>query len=202
MEEVIIQGPEVTLEGRFIPGKGGEGAVITHPHPLMGGSMDNNVVGAAMRAFKERGWAALSFNFRGVGRSRGAYGGGEAEVDDVAAAVEFLKSRTPGPCLLVGYSFGAFVASRSLLRGLKVRGAVLISPPVDFMDLTFLPEVPRVHLVVAGDRDEFCRLGHLKALLLQSSSPPPLKIITGADHFYYGHEEDLIAALRDHPFSA
>lgn len=199
MERIMMQGTEVTLEGRFLPGTEGWGAVITHPHPLFGGSMDNNVVWAATRAFQARQWATLCFNFRGVGRSRGAYGGGEAEVEDVATALEFLKSRTPGPYYLVGYSFGAWVAARALLQGLEVYGAILIAPPIDFMDLAFLPKVPQVHLIVAGDRDDFCALRHLKPMLAKSLAPPELAMVAGADHFFWGQEDQLFQILRDQP---
>ncbi len=139
---VTIPGPDVTLEGRFLPGRAGPGVVITHPHPLFGGSMNNNVVWTAERAFQARGFATLCFNFRGVGRSTGTYGEGEAETVDVAAALNFLGERTPGPLYLAGYSFGAFVAGKALLQGLAVEGAVLISPPVAFMEMAWLPEVP------------------------------------------------------------
>ena len=94
-ETVSIPGSEVTLEGRLLPGAAGPGVVITHPHPRFGGSMNNNVVYAAERAFHSRGWATLCFNFRGVGRSTGSYGGGEAEVADVAAALGFLRIGAP-----------------------------------------------------------------------------------------------------------
>jgi alpha/beta superfamily hydrolase len=200
-EKVLIEGPEVTLEGGFSPGTAGGGALITHPHPLFGGSMDNNVVWTAVRALENRGWAALRFNFRGVGRSTGAYGGGLEEVEDVAAALKFLKSRTPGPHLLVGYSFGAWVAARALLQGLETAaGAVLISPPVAFMEMTWLPHVPRLKLLVAGDQDEICPLLDLKAMMAAVEPPIAIVVIKGADHFYGGREEQLYKALRDYPW--
>lgn len=198
-EEVVIAGPEVTLEGRFLPGAGGGGVVITHPHPLFGGSMDNNVVWTAVRAFEARGWSTLRFNFRGVGASTGAYGQGLKEVADVAAALQFLQARSPGPHLLVGYSFGALVAARALFQGLAAAGAVLISPPVAFMEMTWLPEVPRLKLIIAGDRDEIGPLIDLQAMMVGSSPPVEMVVIKGADHFYGGREEQLFRVLRDFP---
>ena len=117
-EEVSIPGPGITLEGRLSVGAAPGGAVITHPHPLFGGTMANNVVLTAVRALAARGMAALRFNFRGGGRSTGVYGGGVDEAEDVAAALAFLKSRTPGPHHVIGYSFGAAVAGRALIQGL------------------------------------------------------------------------------------
>ena len=133
--------------------------------------MNNNVVWTAERAFHRRGWATLCFNFRGVGRSTGTYGEGEAEVEDVAAALDFLRERTPGPLYLAGYSFGAFVAGRALLQGLAVQGAVFIAPPIAFMDLSWLPRVPGLRLVVAGDQDDFCPLAELRQLLAGTARP-------------------------------
>ena len=118
---------------------------------------------------------------------------------DVAAALDFLKARSPGPHYLVGYSFGAFVAGRALLQGLAAEGAVLISPPVAFMEMSWLPQVPRLKLIIAGDRDEIGPLLDLQAMLAAVEPPVPLVVIKGADHFYGGREEELFKVLRDFP---
>jgi alpha/beta superfamily hydrolase len=204
-EQVSIPGPGLSLEGRLSPGTAPGGAVITHPHPLFGGSMANNVVWTAVRAFAARGLAALRFNFRGVGRSTGTYGGGLDEVEDVAAALEFLKSRASGPYYVVGYSFGAAVAGRALLQGLAADGAIFIAPPIAFMDLSFLPRVPGLRLIAVGDRDELCPLANLQTLLaerqaaLPQTPAPVVRVIEGADHFFGGGEELLFRILRDFP---
>jgi alpha/beta superfamily hydrolase len=198
-ETVLITGPEVTLEGRLTPGAGAGGVVITHPHPRFGGSMDNNVVWTAVRAFESRGWAALRFNFRGVGLSTGAYGGGLEEVADLAAALNFLRGRAPGPHLLVGYSFGAYVAARALFQGLAGTGAVLISPPVAFMEMAWLPETPHLKFMAAGDRDEICPLLDLQAMMAGAEPPVDIVVIKGADHFYRGREEELFRGLQNYP---
>lgn len=206
-DTVTIPGPGVTLEGRFLPGTAGPGVVITHPHPLYGGSMSNNVVWTAERAFHTRGFATLCFNFRGVNRSTGTYGGGEAEAADVAAALDFLRVRSAGPHYLVGYSFGAFVVGRALLQGLEAQGAVFIAPPIAFMDLSWLPQVPGLRLVVAGDRDELCPLADLRRLWATEDrpagetpgAPPEISIIEDTDHFFGGREERLFQVLRDFP---
>ncbi|MGQ9687857.1 MAG: alpha/beta hydrolase [Desulfobaccales bacterium] len=200
-EQIDIQAGDVTLEARFIPGSIPAGAVITHPHPLYGGSMDNNVVWTASRALGDRGWATLRFNFRGVGASSGRYGEGRAEVGDVIAALAWLKSRVPGPCYVVGYSFGAAVAARALLNGLETAGAVLIAPPIAFMDLAFLPETPGLHLIIAGERDDLCPLADLEALLSRRQPPVDLKVVPGADHFFAGREKELYQVLKNYPFA-
>lgn len=207
-EPVIITGAGITLEGRFLKGAKKGGAVITHPHPLYGGSMDNNVVWTAVKACKAQGWATLRFNFRGVGESGGTYGQGLKEVEDLAAALEFLKGRTPGPYQVVGYSFGAFVAAHAMLEGLEADGVLMIAPPIAFMELAFLPRVPRLRLIIAGDRDDLCPLADLQKLLApgreaaagQRTGAPELIVIAGADHFFGGREEDLFKVLKDYPW--
>ncbi len=198
-EQLFIKAGEVSLEARFIPGTVAAGVVITHPHPLYGGSMSNNVVWTAARAFGDRGWSTLRFNFRGVGASTGAYGDGLAEVEDVTHAAAYLASRVPGPCFLVGYSFGAAAAARALLMGLTVAGSVLIAPPIAFMDLAFLPETPGLSLIVAGDQDDLCPLADLKNLCRRLKPPVELKVVSGADHFFGGREDALYRILKDHP---
>jgi alpha/beta superfamily hydrolase len=197
-EQVHIKAGEVTLEARFSPGTVDKGVVITHPHPLYGGSMDNNVVWTAVRAYGDRGWATLRFNFRGVGASTGGYGEGVAEVDDVAGALTFLTSRVTGPCYVVGYSFGAAVAARALLAGLKVAGAVLISPPIAFMDLGFLHETPGLSLIVVGGEDDLAPLAELEELCRRRQPPVDLRVVAGADHFYGGREQELYRILQDY----
>jgi len=205
MEETVsIPGPGISLEGRLSVGTASGGAVIAHPHPLFGGTMANNVVLTAARALAARGLSALRFNFRGVGRSTGVYGGGVDEAEDVAAALEFLKSRAPGPHYVIGYSFGAAVSGRALVQGLAAAGAVLISPPVAFMDLSFLPRVPGLRLIVVGDRDELCPLPSLRALMAEKQALPgetatEVRVIGGADHFFSIGEADLFQVLRDFP---
>jgi uncharacterized protein len=198
-EQLIIPAGEVSLEARFIAGDLPAGAVITHPHPLYGGSMNNNVVWTVARALGERGWSTLRFNFRGVGASTGSYGGGLAEVADVTAALGFLQSRVPGPCYLVGYSFGAAVAARAMLEGVAAAGAVLISPPIAFMDLAFLPQTPGLSLIVAGDRDDLCPLADLENLCRAFKPPVDLRVVAGADHFFGGREQQLFQILKDYP---
>jgi alpha/beta superfamily hydrolase len=196
-EQVSIAGAGVTLEGVLVAGTAPGGVVITHPHSLFGGSMANNVVWTAASVFAARGMSALRFNFRGVGRSTGAYGGGEEEAKDVAVALEFLKSRTAGPYYLVGYSFGAFVAGRALLAGLGADGAIFIAPPIAFMEMGFLPQVPGLKLIAVGDQDELCPLKGLEALFAEAQAKPVIKVIEHTDHFFGGAEGKLLQILRE-----
>lgn len=200
-ERVTIAGSDVNLEGRLALGDGSGGVIITHPHPLYGGTMDNNVVWTAARAFQARHWTTLRFNFRGVGLSLGEYGDGMSEMADVQAALSFLESRQVSPRYVVGYSFGAAVAGRALIQGVSAAGIVMIAPPIAFMDMSFLPRVPRLRLIVVGDQDEFCPLPQLEKMF--ESQPedrrPEIKVVNGSSHFFAGREKPLYTILLDYP---
>lgn len=193
----IPVGDELTLEGRFAAGDRPEVAVVAHPHPQYGGSMDNNVVLTACGAAGALGCATLRFNFRGVGRSGGHFDHGDGEVDDIIAAAGTARARTgeDARILLIGYSFGAWVATRAVDRGLRPDALLLISPPVDFVSFAglSLPDLPTQ--VVVGGRDEYCSLTTLEAWLGSQDHRPPLQTIEGASHFYFGAERPLARIL-------
>jgi uncharacterized protein len=200
-ERVTIPGPDVNLEGRLAVGDGVSGVVITHPHPMYGGTMDNNVVWTAARAFQARRWSTLRFNFRGVGLSSGEYGDGIAEMADVQAALAFLGSRQSGPRYLVGYSFGAAVAGLALVQGVSAAGIIMIAPPIAMLEMDFLPKVPRLRLIVVGDRDEFCPLPQLEKMfeIQPADRRPEIKVIKGSSHFFAAQEKPLYNILLEYP---
>lgn len=199
-EQVTITGADVNLEGRLVMGSEPHGVVITHPHPLYGGTMDNNVVWTAALAFQAKGWSTLRFNFRGVGLSTGSYGEGLAEVADVQAALSFLGARVSGGRYLVGYSFGAAVAGRALLSGVSTAGLIMIAPPIALMELPFLAQVPKLDLIIVGERDEFCPLPALEKLFAATPPErrPQIQTIPGASHFFAGREKPLYTALVEY----
>ena len=186
----------VRLEARHARGSGAGWAVVSHPHPLYGGSMDNNVVSTACAAAQDAGLATLRFNFRGVGRSTGDHGGGDAEVEDLLAAMALLRERygegVPGH--LVGYSFGAWVTMKTLPRCPPLATLTLISPPLDFLPLGAVELGPQPTLVVAGERDDFCSVGTLQHWIDEIEDPPEdlaVRFLKYGDHFYSGREREL-----------
>ncbi len=192
----------VALAARLHAGDPSSGAVICHPHPLYGGDMHNNVVLAARDALADLGLTTLRFDFRGAGGSEGAHDGGRGEQLDVAAAWAALARRAePRPGVhLVAYSFGAWVAARALARSdleLSPETVTLISPPCSFPTLDFggvpLPEVPT--RIVVGDADQFCSLDDLDDWL--GGAQVTRRLLAGVDHFYWGAEEMLKAAILE-----
>ncbi len=196
-EKIIFPSGSLHLEGLLIRGKIPKAVVISHPHPLYGGDMDNNVVGLISQAFEEKGWTTLRFNFRGVGRSQGDFGQGRGEKDDVTAAIVYLKGLIKGPIVLAGYSFGAWVNARAAINNSDVLYSILVSPPLSMMDFAFLKEDTKTRLIIVGNQDSFCILPELTKLVQDMKTPLLLKIIQNADHFYSSGAADLVSAIQE-----
>ena len=187
-----------SLECLLEPKDGIEAAIICHPHPLYGGSMDNNVVEAARGAFASLGMETLRFNSRGVGGSGGRYDDGEGEVDDLLAVAKFLETRGKSAIHLAGYSFGSWIAMKTLARGLRPVSLTAISPPLDFLPFRDLQPPHAPTLVTIGDRDAFCSQASLKNWISSRLSPDrvlEMERFSDCDHFYAGFESRLAARI-------
>jgi hypothetical protein len=166
-------------------------ALIAHPHPLYGGTMDNKVVQTLARAFVSLGWVAWRMNFRGVGASDGLYDDGVGEIDDFRALVAAAREAHPGlPVALAGFSFGGYVASRVAAEVRPAR-LVLIAPAVGRFDVATVPEHT---LVVHGEQDDVVPL----AEVLDWARPQklPVVVVPGAGHFFHGDLMKLHALVR------
>jgi len=161
-------------------------AVIAHPHPLFGGTMDNKVVQTLARAFVASGFAAVRFNFRGVGGSAGVHDDGRGELDDLLAVVQQVAPE--GPIALAGFSFGAFVTSHALERlwgEREVAAAVLVGTAAS--RFTVAPVPPEAHLrtlAVHGEHDATVPL----ASVMDWARPQtlPVTVVPGGGHFFHG----------------
>jgi len=192
-EHFTLAGPAGFLEAALTGPDSGPVAVLCHPHPLYGGSMDDDVLGVMARVLAERGIASLTFNFRGVGGSDGDHDGGAGEVDDLRAVLAWLESSYPDrPRLLGGYSFGAGVVSRLLADPAipAVERAMLVALPVGRLAVTE-PDGRIPVDVFAGDRDEFVDTEKLSAW-----QHVRVHLIHGADHFFSGAWAALEAEIR------
>ena len=202
MTEVPVLFPTedgLQLEGLLSRGEeGGRGSIVLcHPHPLYGGDMYNNVVGALQGALACKGFSTLRFNFRGVGGSEGGYGEGAAEVEDVQAAVAFAAGDGSGPPYLAGYSFGAYAGVRGVAADDRVKALICISPPMAIYDFALLREEKRPKLIVAGKRDLICPVTHVEELFRSLSQPKVLHVCPGADHFWWGIEDQVADYVID-----
>lgn len=194
-----IQGPAGGLEVAVdLPAQGPRGlAVIGHPHPLHGGTLDNKVAQTLARAFVQLGFAAVRPNFRGVGASEGTYAQGVGETDDLQAALEHYQAELglgePAPLALAGFSFGGFVAAnlcaRLHARGSEVRHLCLVGPAVVGFELPRLRQpdgttLARCMLVVHGESDEVVPLAAVMDWARPQSQP--VLVMPGAGHFFHG----------------
>jgi alpha/beta superfamily hydrolase len=185
---------QITLEGGFTPTDGAPkgAALITHPHPLYGGSMHNNVVEALVQGASQAGWAALRFNFRGTGGSGGSHDNGQGEQDDVIAAAGWLKERANASLALLGYSFGSLVAAKAADRIADLRGGVWVAPPLILGELPPWPPDAGPLLMIAGTSDEFTNAEWLQGYAKDMGARGTLITVEGGDHFYWGGESALI----------
>lgn len=193
---------DIEIEGQVYSSAGDKGVVITHPHPLYGGNMYNNVVEALVRIYQLAGYTTLRFNFRGVGLSQGQYDNGIGEQKDVRAALQYLAQKGKKVLDLAGYSFGSWVNALAISKVHTVDRMVMISPPVAFMDFNSVGLIPQIQLVVAGSRDDIAPPELIKNILPTWNPRAHLEVIDGADHFYLGYtgklESVLTAYLKDH----
>jgi alpha/beta superfamily hydrolase len=162
-------------------------AIVCHPHPQHGGTMDNKVVQTLARAFVQLGWRSVRFNFRGVAASEGAWDDGAGEVDDALAVIDAFRT-PPGepmqPFMLAGFSFGAFVASTAAARlpdAAKPQRMVLVGPSTQKQQM---PTVPANTLVIHGEADDVVPLAATLAWARPQSLP--VLVFPGVGHFFHG----------------
>ena len=190
-----------------LPADPGDGAprgvaLIAHPHPLYGGTMDNKVAQTLARSFTGLGYCAVRFNFRGVGVSEGVHDNGHGETDDMAILLAQMRSRYPGlPVALAGFSFGTFVSAQLQQRltaaGEPAERLVLIGSAAGKWAM---PDVPADSILIHGEVDDTIPL----AAVLDWARPQdiPVIVIPGADHFFHrklGHIKNLVTQLWHRP---
>ena len=200
-ERVSIPGPagalEVLIEEAGTAQAADCYAVICHPHPLYGGTMDNKVVTTLARALHEVGMPTLRFNFRGVGASAGAFDQGNGETADADAVATHGAARWPGKRLVIaGFSFGGYVALRLALTRAAAR-LITVAPAIQRFDLTAheLPDCP--WLVVQGDADDVVDPGAVIDWARGLLPAPRLVVLPGVGHFFHGHLHELRDAVID-----
>jgi alpha/beta superfamily hydrolase len=190
----------VSLEGELRRPEGAPRglAVLCHPHPRLGGSKDHPVLWTIRNDLSARGFAVLSFNFRGVMRSGGTYGGGRSEVRDVAAAVSRVREEAEGPTLVCGWSFGADVALREAVEDERVGALALLGLPIgsDGLELPGPPSASELRalgrpvLLIAGEADPQCPRERLEELA-RHLPLAEVAIVPGTDHFFWRREREL-----------
>lgn len=166
-------------------------AIVAHPLPIMGGTMDNKVVTTLSKTFVELGWATLRFNFRGVGDSEGKYDQGQGEIQDVISATLFMRHSYPAlPLVSAGFSFGGYVQACAAEQ-LRPDKLVLIAPAVGRFAM---PEVAANSLIIHGDKDDVVSIQDVFAWAAPQQLP--ITVLSGAEHFFHGRLMQLKQVLK------
>lgn len=192
MPEVIIQGLAGRIEARYQHSKvpNAPVALVCHPHPLHGGTMNNKVTYAMYQAFVKMGFSTLRFNYRGVGQSQGEWGEGEGELADASSALDFLQAHntTSRALWITGFSFGAWVAMQLLMRRPETDRFVVVAPPANMFAFDFLAPCPCSGLILQGEEDKVVPKilvdDMVSKIRLQRGITIDYRGVEGADHFF------------------
>ena len=206
MPEVIFTGPAGRLEGRYQAPKkkGAPIAIVLHPHPQFGGTMNNQIVYNLYYDFVNRGFSVLRFNFRGVGRSQGAFDHGTGELSDAASALDWAQTINPEAraCWVAGFSFGAWIGMQLLMRRPEVEGFISVAPPENLYDFSFLAPCPSSGLIIHGDKDRVAPPTSVQKLVdklkTQKGITIEQQIVEGANHFFEGKIDELTERSADY----
>ncbi len=206
MPEIIINGPAGRLEGRYTHSKTPNAplAIVLHPHPEHGGTMNNKLTYYLFQSFVQRGFSTLRFNFRGVGRSQGVHDKGEGELSDAASALDWMQDINPNaPYVWVGgFSFGAWIGMQLLMRRPEVRGFISVAPPANMYDFTFLAPCPTSGLILQGGKDEVVPEPHVEKLVqrlrAQKGISIDYRVVPQANHFFHDRVDDMVVHVHDH----
>jgi uncharacterized protein len=203
MPEVTFNGPAGRIEGRYQPSKIKRAplAMILHPHPQFGGTMNNQIVYNLFYMFQARGFSVLRFNFRGVGRSQGEFDHGTGELSDAAAALDWMQSINPDAknCWIAGISFGAWIGMQLLMRRPEIEGFISIAAMANRYDFSFLAPCPSSGLFVHGSEDRVAPVKEVIPVIEKVKTQKGIQIehatIEGANHFFEGKVDELISTV-------
>ena len=194
-EKITFLSEGYKIEGLLNQKDEKKGVVVTHPHPLYGGDMNNLVVESIVHVYHMKGYSTLKFNFRGVGRSQGAYDDGLGEQKDVLSALSFLADMGMEQIDLAGYSFGAWVNAHALQKDTLTKQMIMVSPPVGFMDFKSIVTMNTLKFVVTGNRDDIAPADAIEKMMSAWNPNARFEVIDGADHFYGGYLKQLETVL-------
>ena len=187
IETPVIDGPGLQPVSAF--------AVVCHPHPLYGGTLDNKVVYTVARALEQLGAPAIRFNFRGVGTSAGSYDAGRGETADALAVIAYGRRRWPNAALwLAGFSFGGAVAVRAAGQARPQR-LIAVAPGLTTITVTDAAPPACPWLIVQGDLDEVVPPEAVRAWAETLSPAPEMRVVPGASHFFHGRLNELRDAV-------
>jgi alpha/beta superfamily hydrolase len=195
-DKVFFPCGSLKLEGLYTETGNEKAVIVAHPNPLMGGNMFNNVVESLLLAFGEKSYSTLRFNFRGVGFSQGRHAYGTGEIEDLAAAIDFMHGKGYERIALAGYSFGAWITAHYLEDNTPSGPVVLISPPVSVYEFPEEKILTKINLIVCGAKDPFCLTEAVEQYAVRINAA--LLVMPTTDHFFVGREDALTQNIKKH----
>ena len=206
MLDLLIPGPEGKIEAKYNHNNDDSApmALILHPDPSKGGTMNTKIVFQLYKLFINNGFSTIRFNFRGVGKSDGLFDNGEGELIDAASVLDWLQQYNTNSkkCWVVGFSFGAWVAMQLLMRRPEINGFVCVSPPANIRDFSFLAPCPSSGIIIHGDKDTIASYDSAKILFekLQKQKKEDIifRSVKGADHFYENYKEEFSSIVNSY----
>ena len=202
--DIFIPGPAGRLEAKYYknPKFGSPVAIVLHPHPQYGGTMNNKIVVETFNTFMENEFSVCRVNFRGVGKSDGEFDNGQGELADAAAALDWVERENfdNSQCWIAGFSFGSLIAMQLLMRRPEINRFVIISPQPNLYDFSFLSPCPSSGMIVYGKKDELVPIQSINELKQRLSNQKGIDVnfeqISDANHFFSSSEENLKKALN------
>jgi alpha/beta superfamily hydrolase len=206
MPEVIINGPAGRIEGRYHqnPNPKAPVALVLHPHPLHGGTMNNKITYALYKNFVNNGFSVLRINFRGVGKSQGKFDNGVGELLDVTAVMNWLHDQNmeSADFWIAGFSFGSWIALQLLMRRPEIENYILVGTPASKYDFGFIVPCSACGLIVHGDEDEISKeedsFALIEKLTVKEEAEVSYKVIEGGDHFFKDKMEEFEEIIDNH----
>lgn len=203
MPEVYFNGPAGRIEGRYTESSSKKSplVLVLHSHPLHGGTMNNSVVYNIYKTLAQYDFTVLRINFRGVGRSQGKFDNGVGELTDAATALDWLqlKNQLSNINIIIGFSFGAWIAMQLIMRRPEINYFMAVSPPVNKHDFSFLSPCPIPGLIVHGDNDSTVPEDLVLSLVCKLSKSKhnkvDYKVVKKADHFFRNKIDELNKSL-------
>jgi len=203
MPEVNINGEDGRIEARYHhePDRTAPLAIVLHPHPQLGGTMNNQIVYDLYYTFVRRKFSVLRFNFRGVGRSQGLFDNGPGELSDAATALDWMQGYNPDAraCWIAGVSFGSWISMQLLMRRPEIEGFISVAPLANLYDFSFLAPCPSSGLMVNGGADRVVSTEAVSSLVerlpIRRGLVVDHEVVPRANHFFEGKVNELMEVV-------
>ena len=204
ISEVFIPGPAGRLEAKYFKSKKTTSpiALVLHPHPQYGGTMNNKVVVETFNTFMDNNFSVCRVNFRGVGKSDGEFDNGQGELADAAAALDWIERENfdNSHCWIAGFSFGSLIAMQLLMRRPEINRFIAISPQPNVYDFSFLSPCPTSGIIIHGKNDELVPFENVNDLNKRLSSQKGINVdfnsVSDANHFFSNSYNNLTKVLN------